>query len=147
MSPALLTPLLLAQADAPPADFAGWLANAAYLALLSASILGGLVALKNLREKPVETPQPFRVREDHDFTPIPMHQALEARVGDLAETMEVRFREAAVASSHSRKLIYDELRTQGQALAAVRQESATNTAQLGRVDLKIDRILERLPRA
>jgi hypothetical protein len=59
--------LLLAQADAPPADIGSWLANAAYLALLAASILGGLVALKNLREKPSETPQPFTVKTAEQF--------------------------------------------------------------------------------
>lgn len=58
----MLTALLLAQADAPPADFGPWLANFMYVVLSVVGILAGLAYVKQLREKPAETPQPLIVR-------------------------------------------------------------------------------------
>lgn len=63
--------LPLAQADAPPADFGPWLANAMYVILSAAGVVGLLVGIKQLREKPAETPQPLMVQQHAEFVHKP----------------------------------------------------------------------------
>ena len=54
---------LIAQVEAPPSDFSGWLANAAYGVGLLGAVLWCWTLIRDLRAKKEETPQPFVVAE------------------------------------------------------------------------------------
>jgi len=58
-----MLPLLLAQVEAPPSDFSGWLANGAYGVGLLGAVLWCWTLIRDLRTKKEETPQPFVVAE------------------------------------------------------------------------------------
>ena len=103
----------------------------------TAFILGIAVSVKKLLEKPpVPTPQPLRVKTDHDFVTTVVHdkaileikQELQRHAGRRAE-------------------IYETQKEQGAALAALDEKTDLMNAQLVRQEGKIDRILERLPRS
>jgi len=100
MIPAALI-LPLAQADAPPADFGPWLANAMYLSLSVAGILGGLAAWKSYRAKEPETPQPLIVQQHAEFVQKPdFDKALREAHGRIArERTEVNAAIAAQADA------------------------------------------------
>jgi uncharacterized protein with von Willebrand factor type A (vWA) domain len=116
--------MILAQAIPPAAELASFLACVAFL-------IGILVGLKKLREKtPGDVPQPLKVQEQHEFTPLPLHNRLEERVSTLDERVEKRFAEAAQASSLSRGKIYDLLRAQGEQISALKADSASQTRQM-----------------
>lgn len=58
---------LLAQATPDPTTLANWLSVLFYLGGFIATVIGALVGLKSLREKPESMPQPFEVKTADRF--------------------------------------------------------------------------------
>ncbi|HSI13397.1 MAG TPA: hypothetical protein VK961_15205 [Chthoniobacter sp.] len=109
---------LLAQvtADPSPAAIKEWLGVVLYIAGIITAILGVLVLIKQLREKPSETPQPLIVQGHVSFTPLEDHQELAAELKAFIGTVDKRFVDQALASSASRDKIYGLIRAQGEKL-------------------------------
>jgi len=109
---------LLAQVttDPSPAALKEWLGVALYLIGIATTILGGLVLVKQLREKKEETPQPLIVQGHVSFTPLADHQELAAELKAFIGSVDERFRDQSLASSASRDKIYGLIRAQGEKL-------------------------------
>lgn len=113
-----MIPLLFAQitADPSPAVLKEWLGVVLYIAGIATAILGVFVLIKQLREKPSETPQPLVVQGHVVFTPLKDHQELAAELKTFIGSVDERFRDQALASSASRDKIYGLIRAQGEKL-------------------------------
>lgn len=58
-----MIPLILAQSTPAATELASWLSVLFYLGGFIATVIGGAVGIKSLREGPVVPPQPFVVQE------------------------------------------------------------------------------------
>jgi hypothetical protein len=139
--------LLLASSVPAPEALASWVEVLMYLIGCAAGFVGLLVGIKSLRSKPAASvPQPLRVSEEKEYTPLPLHRVLEERVDSLDERVEQRFIDAAKASADSRGKIYDLIRDQGVKIAALQADSASQTRSLHALDTKLDGLPERILR-
>lgn len=128
--------LPLAQADAPRADFGPWLANAMYVILSAAGVVGGLAAWKSYREKPAETPQPLMVQQHAEFVQKPdFDKAMREAHGRIArERIEINAAISAQAAATAD--LADKIDRNNE--AGSERESRIN----GRIDLLGDKVGE-----
>lgn len=110
--------LILAQAEAPPADFSGWLANAAYGVGLLGAVLWCWTLIRDLRSKKEETPQPFVVAPHVVYATKPEHDSLEEDLKTLIANSDARFAALSRASSESREKIFNLIREQNDKMRA-----------------------------
>lgn len=92
------------------------------------------------------TPQPLVVKPHEEFTPLEKHDALVTRVNGIETSFEDRMTKLAQASSDGREKIYLQLNTQRELLAKNTEKTDLTYAHLQKLDGKMDRVLERLPR-
>jgi hypothetical protein len=81
---------LLAQAEPPPPELLSWLSVAGWIVVFIGGCLGIALAIKSLREKKSETPQPLIVKEHKRFATWEELQAVRAEVREIG----TRFDEA-----------------------------------------------------
>lgn len=127
--------LLLAQADAPPADLGAWLASLMYLVVSLAAIVGLLVGVKQLRTKPAEVPSPLTIQEQATFVPLKIYQSDQSVVDARLQ-----------AATTSRKAMHQAIEGHAQRLASLEATREHNTQTLASIDTKLTTILQRLPR-
>lgn len=87
----MIPALLIAQAEAQPADFGPWLANLTYVAVTVAAIVGGLAAWKSYRAKDPETPQPFTVKQAEEFVTKAQLTEVHGRIGRERREIDAHF--------------------------------------------------------
>lgn len=84
---------LLAQSAPPAEQLASWLEVLFYLGGFVATVLGGAVALKSLREKSESLPQPLHVKAADEFVTHVEFSELKADVEQIREEVKDGFRQ------------------------------------------------------
>lgn len=108
---------------------------------LAAELRNELATSDKPAKREIQTP--LVVAEAVEFATKKEHDGLRKEFVDFRDEVRVSFDEAAGTSRQSREKIYNELRRQGEFLAANTKQTELTSQQVSNLDRKIDRILER----
>ncbi len=112
--------MLLAQSTPSAAELSSWLSVLFWLCGCIATLLGGAVAIKELRKKEAPSlPQPLTVRTHDTYTPFTQHKELKDRVDKIADDIRLGFERLDQKRSVSIAGLHDDLH---EAVASMRSE-------------------------